>query len=277
MIWMRSGRKFSTKPMSAMPGRLMSLTVISRREASVSVSCSSCSSCRWSSNRRATLSASTLTSVLARGFVGGRLPAVPGNPPPVRAAGPALAADALLLEAPELPLEPVGREIDRDLRLGGFFAANQLVVVEPQRDLGAVPVALGGDDQVRLVDVAREFLELLEAPLGVESDFLIELTVTRGGEDLHRLPRAARLGDRARARRPARRPVARPDASRRHATRRRKRAGRILNCSRYFPTVRRAIRKPRSWSSSAIRWSESGPRLSSSSMSVLMISLAVRA
>ena len=50
---MRSGRKFSTKPISAMPGRLMSLTVISVFDASDSVRSSSCSSSRWSSNSRA--------------------------------------------------------------------------------------------------------------------------------------------------------------------------------------------------------------------------------
>src|SRR5437016_4164214 len=32
MIWMRSGRKFSTKPIRAMPGRWMSLPVISRAD-----------------------------------------------------------------------------------------------------------------------------------------------------------------------------------------------------------------------------------------------------
>jgi hypothetical protein len=49
MIWMRSGRKFSTNPINAIPGRLMSLSVISRFEASDSVSTSSCNSSRWSS------------------------------------------------------------------------------------------------------------------------------------------------------------------------------------------------------------------------------------
>src|SRR5437762_1602178 len=194
MIWMRSGRKFSTKPMSAMPGRWMSLTVISRREASVSVSCSSCSSCRWSSNRRATLSACTLVEVLSGGCVVRRRPVarLRRGLRAVAAARPALAALALVLETPELLLQPVGGEIDRDLELGGLLAAHELVMVEPQLDLRTVTVALCGHGQVRLADVARELSELLETLLGVEPDARIELTMTRRGDDLHLIPHAAR-------------------------------------------------------------------------------------
>src|SRR5262249_35059667 len=103
----------------------------------------------------------------------------------------ALLALALVLEAPELLLQPVGGEVDRDLRFGRLLAAHQLVMIEPQRDLRAVTVALGGHRQVGLADVARELAELLETLLGVEPDARIELTVTRRGDDLHLIPHAA--------------------------------------------------------------------------------------
>src|SRR5580765_2354681 len=59
-IWMRSARKFSVNPISAMPGRLMSLSVIGTRESrpaerSSSDSCSFCCSWSWATVRVAGL------------------------------------------------------------------------------------------------------------------------------------------------------------------------------------------------------------------------------
>src|SRR5262249_9652312 len=119
-IWMRSGRKLSTKPISAIPGRWMSLTVISRHEARDSVRISSWRSSFWSSNSRATLrlcrgaprSESLLVAELRfRRCFERRLG--------VRAAvgsavgGSVALVHALLLEPAELLFEVVGGEIDR--------------------------------------------------------------------------------------------------------------------------------------------------------------------
>ena len=70
------------------------------------------------------------------------------------------------------------------------------------------------------------------------------------------------------------RPLPGPRTANADATRRRKRAGRMFSCSRYFATVRRAMRRPVCCRSSAILWSDSGSVLSSSSISVRILSLA---
>src|SRR4249919_3361963 len=120
MIWMRSGRKLSTKPINAMPGRWTSLTVISRWDASDSVSCSSWSSWRWSSNNRATLRVCTVASLLpeflALGVAGGGTVRRPLAA--LARAHAALLVDALLLDASQLLLEPVRGQVDRLAHLG---------------------------------------------------------------------------------------------------------------------------------------------------------------
>src|SRR5262245_48784956 len=135
---MRSGRKLSTNPMSAMPGRFTSLIVISRRDASDSVSGSSCSSCRWSSNSRATLRlcTSSVFPVLVDPLVGSavRRHTLPGESLAVHRAGAALALNTLLLEPAQLLLDPAGRHVDGLARLGRVLVTHQLVVLEPQRD-----------------------------------------------------------------------------------------------------------------------------------------------
>src|SRR5262245_38760280 len=154
---------------------------------------------------------------------------------------PAVAAaplQALLLEAPQLLLDPIDGAIDGGARPGGQLAAHDIVTAHLEGDLRGMPVLLGGHGDVGLLDVVHEALELLEALFGEETILGIQFTVSYGQEYAHGLP----LGRRARSR-----------PGMRQATRRRQRAGRILSCSRYFATVRRAILSPRSCSSSAMR------------------------
>src|SRR6476661_9562746 len=114
---MRSGRKFSTKPINAMPGRLMSLTVISQRDARDSDSRSSWRSSRWSSYNRVMLSDFTRAS----GFVvHGLVVAERGlrRQRAVRAARTARRAHALLLAPAHAVLESVGRQLDGGASVG---------------------------------------------------------------------------------------------------------------------------------------------------------------
>src|SRR5580765_7365564 len=125
---MRSGRKFSTNPINAMPGRLMSLTVISQRDASDSDNRSSWRSSRWSSYSRVMLSDFTRPSgfvvhrVVVRAHGLGRQRAVP-------AAGAARRAHALLLAAAHAVLEAVGRELDGGAGVGVRLGDDDVLVV----------------------------------------------------------------------------------------------------------------------------------------------------
>src|SRR5436190_9535621 len=155
---MRSGRKFSTNPMSAMPGRLMSLTVMSAREASDSDSNSSCSSSRWSSNSRATPIDFTVDSILvirdavlrARGLRAVRAVHRSGLP---CFAGPAWRADALVLAPPDAVLQAGGGELDGGSRVEVRLGDHHVVLVRAQRDLGGVELALLRHDHPHLVDL----------------------------------------------------------------------------------------------------------------------------
>src|SRR2546422_5153825 len=125
--------------MSAMPGRFTSLTVISRCEASETVSCSSWSSSRWSSNSRATLTDSTGGSVLP-----GVLELVPvgrcrGFGRTVRSNGP-LAVHASIVQAPQLLLGAFDHQVDGTARIRGLLAYGQLTLLEMQHGLRDVAV-----------------------------------------------------------------------------------------------------------------------------------------
>src|SRR6516165_9757242 len=150
---MRSGRKFSTKPMSAMPGRLMSLTVMSDRDASDSDNSSSCSSSRWSSNSRATPIDLSVDSVLVirDTLLRARRLGVVGA---VQA--PAWRADALLLAPPDPVLQAGRRE-----RIGVRLGDDHVLLVHAQRDLGGVELALLRHDHPYLLDARIVLLELL--------------------------------------------------------------------------------------------------------------------
>src|SRR5262245_32780605 len=161
---MRSGRKFSTKPMSAMPGRLMSATVISACEASESDNSSSCNSSRWSSNSLATPIDLTLGSVLVirdRVLVG-RGKRLGGAVHP--AAAPRR-ADAFLLVATHAVLEPVGRQLDRGACVRVALGDHDIVLVRAQRDLRRVQLAFLRHDHADLLDAAVVLAELLEPVL----------------------------------------------------------------------------------------------------------------
>src|SRR5262245_14868932 len=146
---MRSGRKFSTKPMSAMPGRWTSATVMSARDASDSEMSSSCSSSRWSSNSRATPIDRTVDSVLViRDTVlrGRRLRVVQSIATAPRR------LHALLLAPAHAILQAVGGQLDRRACVGMRFGDHEVLLVRAQRDLGRVELALLRDDDAHLVD-----------------------------------------------------------------------------------------------------------------------------
>src|SRR5439155_11455123 len=181
MIWMRSGRKLSRKPMSAMPGRFTSETVISRFEASEVVSCSSCSSSRWSSNRRATL----------RDFTGALVPealvvrVVHGGARsrPAVARG-TLAIDAALVQPPQVLLEAIGGALEREARLVRLLADGHGAAGELRRDLGDVAKPFARHDDVRLAQVASEALALLETEIGERANVVIQGAVAGSRVDL---------------------------------------------------------------------------------------------
>src|SRR6185503_13764099 len=196
MIWMRSGRKFSTNPMSAMPGRLMSLTVISEREARDSEICSSCRSADWSSYRRAMLSEFTRASVLFEigGFVrrsglGRRTVDAPFAPGPVH---------ALVLVAAHAVLEAVGGQFERGQHIGVRLGDDEVLLVRAQRDLGGVDLALRRHDHADLVNALVVALQLLQALLGEYPDLGSQIAVAGGEVDLHSgLPGEAEASGRA--------------------------------------------------------------------------------
>src|SRR5258705_5778992 len=114
---MRSGRKFSTKPIKAMPGRLISLTVISQRDANDSDSRSSWRPSRWSSYNRVMLSDFTRAS----GFVVRGVVVVERGLWRQRAVRTALAArraHALLLAPSHAVLETIGGQLDGGASVG---------------------------------------------------------------------------------------------------------------------------------------------------------------
>src|SRR5689334_24081360 len=161
---MRSGRKFSTNPMSAMPGRLMSLTVISARDASDSDRSSSCSSSRWSSNSRATpidLSVDSVLVIRERLLRARRLGVVRA----VRAPVPARRAHALLLTPPDPVLEPGSCQLDRRARVGVGLGDDHVLLVHPQRDLDGVELALLRHDHPYLLDARIVLVELFQPQL----------------------------------------------------------------------------------------------------------------
>src|SRR5580765_8356967 len=164
---MRSGRKFSTKPMSAMPGRLMSLSVISARDASDSDKSSSCSSSRWSSNSRATPMDLSVDSVLVirKTFLRARRLGVvravreAGHP---RLAGATRRADALLLAPPDPVLHAGGRQLDRGARVEVRLGDHHVLLVCSQRDLRRVELALLRHDHPHFVDARVVAVQLLQ-------------------------------------------------------------------------------------------------------------------
>src|SRR5215472_1217603 len=188
---MRSGRKFSTNPMSAMPGRLMSLTVISARDASDSDNSSSCSSSRWSSNNRATPIDLNVDSVLVirdRLLRALRLGAVSA----VQAAVAAWCADALLLAPPDPVLEAGGRQLDGRARVDVRLRDDHVLLVCAQRDLGGVELALLRHDHPNLLDARIVLMELLQPRVRELAHVGAEVTMTGGQMDLHgTLPRDA--------------------------------------------------------------------------------------
>src|SRR5712691_4150882 len=115
---MRSGRKFSMNPIRAMPGRLMSLTVISQRDASDSDSRSSWRSSRWSSYSRVMLSDFTRGP---SGFVFGGVVVGARGLRRQRAVAAALAPrrlHALVLAPAHALLETVGGQLDGGAGVG---------------------------------------------------------------------------------------------------------------------------------------------------------------
>src|SRR5262245_28096304 len=235
---MRSGRKFSTKPMSAMPGRCTSATVISALDASDSDNSSNCNSSRWSSNRRATLIARTVDSVVViRDLV--LRTCRPRVIRAVRTALPSRCLHAPVLAAPHALLEPVRRELDRRAGVEVRLGDHHVLLVRTQRDLRRVQLALVRHDDAHLVDAGVVLRELLQPLLCERAHVGPEIAVTGGQVDLHgTLPRIAPAP-------PG--PVLRTGAQRcpggatwvaLQATRRRSRAGRICSCSRYLATVR---------------------------------------
>src|SRR5439155_14511713 len=184
----------------------------------------------------------------------------------VGALGALRAVDAAILEPAQLLLEPVGGELDRRAGLVVGLGRDELRAVHADRDLGLVQRAHVAHDDVDAVDVVGVLVEFLEPLLGELAHARGNLALTGSDVDLHGYLLRSRCGGAIRRVR-----------SVPQATRRRNRAGRMFNCSRYLATVRRAMWSPFSCNSSAMRWSDRGSFLSSSSMSVLMMSLAVRA
>src|SRR5215831_4327441 len=163
---MRSGRKFSTKPMSAMPGRLMSDTVISAFDMSDSDSSSSWSSSRWSSNRRATPIDLTVGSVLViRGDIVCLHPRRLGAVRAVRAPAAPWRLHALLLAAAHAVLEPVRGQLDGGARVGVRFGDDHVLLVRAQRDLGRMQLAPLRHDHADLADPGVILAELLQSLL----------------------------------------------------------------------------------------------------------------
>src|SRR6185503_1700951 len=189
---MRSGRKFSTKPMSAMPGRWTSLTVMSARDASDSDRSSSCNSSRWSSNNRATPIDLTVDSVLViRGSVlrARRLGVVRA----VQAPFPARGVDALLLAPAHALLEPLGGQLDGGARIEVRLGDDHVLLVRAQRDLGRVELALLRHDHPHLVDARIVLAQLLQPLLRERAHVGTEFAVAGSHVDLHgTLPRAVR-------------------------------------------------------------------------------------
>src|SRR5215471_19579582 len=186
---MRSGRKFSTKPMSAMPGRLMSLTVMSDRDASDSDNSSSCSSSRWSSNSRATPIDLSVDSVLVirETFLRARRLGV------VRAVhAPPRRAHALLLAPPDPVLQAGRRELDRRASVHVRLGDDHILLMHAQRDLGGVELALLRHDHPYLLDARIVLVELLQPLLREPAHLGPEFTMAGGQVDLHgTLPRDA--------------------------------------------------------------------------------------